>query len=147
MKTFTVLYVTLPEHAELKGWEAPDMKAYADLSIFPKEENVPALIKGAIEHGLLKPAAKLAARDAEVAFVMLQSHERPWRENVAIECLTQRPRSMSVGDIIYEEDTDTWMLCMSMGFHEITDFDTRRMLRNIRASARLGSATRVREGA
>lgn len=124
LKEYTVFFCAMNDEqvADLnaKGWDASAAgSVYADIAVMPK--NVPEkTFHRAIDLGLYTPAAKLEAATMDNVFLHLQNDVRPWKEVIGIQCLTKFPRSMSVGDILVDHDTDTWLLTVGVGFEQIT---------------------------
>ena len=111
----TVYYVTLAEdqtkelnnHAD--GWVSPIGRAY----LSAKDGRIDST-----NFNLLERAATVEAEDAEVVWMALQNHSVPWTDHDEVECHTDFPRSMDVGDIIVWSD-GTRERCVAMGFETI----------------------------
>ena len=84
--------------------------------------------------GLFRPAARLRADNAEDVWMKLQNVHASWTENDEIECLTDFPRSMDVGDVIIWGNPDEPLFtvlndfrgtyadrCASIGFERATE--------------------------
>ena len=67
---------------------------------------------------LFVKAAMLEAEDAETIWTLLQNVNVGWVDKPAIECHTDFPRSMDLGDIIVWEDGRRER-CAAMGFEAI----------------------------
>lgn len=97
-----------------RGWGSPIGTAYlrAQNGIFDDES-----IK------FLRPAAKTFIDGDSVEEVLegiwctLQNHFVSWTQNAHVNCLTDFPRSMSVGDLVLFEDGSGYR-CASIGFEE-----------------------------
>jgi hypothetical protein len=77
-------------------------------------------IKEAIELGLYEVAAELDAEAAEEIFSLMQNLDKSWTDNPRIKCLTDFPRSMSVGDII-EWGGGVREYCVDTGWLNVDD--------------------------
>jgi len=83
--------------------------------------------KNAALLGMIQPAAKLEAYDAENVFHMIQNHQTPWTASEHVEVLTDKPRSMMVGDVIVWEDGTTEVVAR-FGFEKY-EGDFKKMLK------------------
>ncbi len=61
---------------------------------------------------------KMDQRDNEEIWLLLQNVQRPWADRPNVECHTDFPRSMDVGDIIVWEDGQRYR-CLGTGFGRI----------------------------
>jgi hypothetical protein len=113
----TVYFRTLPDAAREKvnrvGWDCPEGHAYNDARF--------GYFDGALRMGFYREAAKLDRPDAERVWVTLQNVVAAWRDTTDVECMTDFPRSMDVGDVIVWEDGRA-EICASVGFEEANDF-------------------------
>lgn len=129
MPKFTVFYVALNDEQVAivndpfnGGWSCKVGKAYLDAT-FAGERG--CTYKGAVKYGLIHKAAVLEARSLENVFGMMQNLTRSWAESPDIKCLTEFPRSMSIGDIVYLHDTKQYAYCARAGF---TALETREIV-------------------
>ncbi len=97
----TAYYVTLTkdqtDELNLGGWDSNIGRRY--LAAKAGKINIAT-------RTLFRPAAILNRIDAEQVWTDLQNHNTPWAACRAtdIECLTDSPRSMDVGDLVVWED-------------------------------------------
>lgn len=73
-----------------------------------------------LDWALLERAATMEAKSSEAIWVTLQNLEVPWEDNPSVECITDFPRSMDVGDIIMWED-HTMERCARIGFETVIE--------------------------
>lgn len=138
IKHFTVFYIELSDEqtaaVNAKGWAGTEEGlAYLDATL-----GKPCNPDKAMKLGLYEKAAVFnieKARtdmDADEAFdyvwSFLQNTDRgSWSDGEIvgggksnlIECHTERPRSMMVGDIIYDHMSDRWAVTRSIGFEAV----------------------------
>lgn len=111
------------------GWNCASWaRAYANLGLI-NETSAEARVTEAAALGLYEPAARTEITDHEEIWTAMQNGAVPWTENSRLDCLTDFPRSMCVGDLILS-DTDLWA-CVDLGFHKIAASDD--LLENLTA--------------
>lgn len=99
------------------GWHcAPWASAYADLD-FIDPASAEARVTQAAALGIYEPAARTEITDHEEIWTAMQNGADPWADRDDLECLTDFPRSMCVGDLILA-GADLWA-CVAVGFHKI----------------------------
>jgi hypothetical protein len=115
----TVYYVRLNDEQTATinndGWASEVGKAYMEATMGGGK------YKAAMDMGLYEKAAVLEATESENVFTRLQNLEHGWTEDKSIECTTNFPRSMSVGDVIVWEDGRKEIVA-SFGFEPVPDF-------------------------
>jgi len=99
------MYTTIKEN----GWGCPMGRTYMDA----KE----GVVDAATEE-LFQPAAVMEAETEEEIFFKLQNLDTPWTDRDDVECVTDFPRSMSVGDRISWDDGRV-MRCAIFGFEKV----------------------------
>ena len=107
----TVFFIKRPED------DAP--LVYFDATMFPNDDS----IDKAIQAGLYEKAAVVSfdvrQPDAEMVWTTIQNLDEPWTKSPNVEVITTFPRSMMVGDIIYDHDADAWAFVASFGFEPV----------------------------
>mgnify|MGYP001333917886 CR=1 FL=1 len=132
MTNYVVFYRTLTEEQRGEvnsgGWETPVGKAYLDCE--PIISNPPQYA-GAMEFDLFELAAVAReVEDKEELYHRMQNHEASWTEDSKIQSFSSFPRSMSVGDVVYDVGAEEWSYVASFGFEPVQDETFVAHLRN-----------------
>lgn len=118
MTRLCILHLKLTDAHSLeinaRGWACPTGNAY-----------MAAQFKGdyrmALELGMVNFAAIVEANDLEHAYRLTNHIDAPWTDNPEIRLAASRPRSTSVGDLIYDPALDAFYRVADFGF-EMAEF-------------------------
>jgi len=100
-----------------KGWFGSEFgKAY--LAAEPHGEEKP-VYDGAITFDLFELATSLNAQNKSAVYAALQNHDAPWTDHYP--AFTSFPRSMSVGDIIFDRTDGHFYYVDQIGFNKVRD--------------------------
>jgi hypothetical protein len=123
MANMIAFFVTLNENQRFeincRGWDCPAGKAYADMAIKRYEEDEEPDFSDVMEQDMFKMAAGGNFADLGNVFERLQNFETNWSESGDIIYHIDCPRSMCVGDVIWNKDTDQYFRVASIGFTDI----------------------------
>ncbi len=73
-----------------------------------------------LKEATIKPAALVDCTDIHDVFEKTNSIDHPWTQNPEVrEVLTDRPRSLSVGDLVKEVESGKVFICESSGWKEL----------------------------
>lgn len=100
------------------GWGSDIGLAYMNAQ--PVGDRLPTY-EGAIAFDLFEVACETTETDNEYIFEVMNSFNGPWYMSEGFKSFTKFPRSMCVGDIVFNVGTNEWFYVASFGFEPVTD--------------------------
>lgn len=79
-------------------------------------------LKKKLNESTVRPGALVEASSLEEVFRVTNNIDHSWTENPEVKkVLTSSPRSLSVGDLVHDQDANKLYVVESLGFREVTD--------------------------